>query len=150
MHMKSVSNRIIFILILAFFPLMAISQKVNIEQSLEISQLTEKYIQANARVRKISGYRIQIFFQSGNNSRSAAETAMSKFRAKYPKTPAYMSFREPNFRVRVGNFRTKHEAYGFLKQIQAEYINAFVIKDDINIVREQSQNLMETDEEFDE
>ena len=63
MHMKSVPNRIIFILILAFFPLMAISQKVNIEQSLEVSQLTEKYIQANARVRKISGYRIQIFFQ---------------------------------------------------------------------------------------
>ncbi|MDD2411956.1 MAG: SPOR domain-containing protein [Bacteroidales bacterium] len=115
------------------FPSFIKAQEVNIQKEAGIEELTTKYIQANEKVKSISGFRVQIFFDSGNNSRNAAETIQSRFNAKHHGTPSYLTFREPNFRIRVGDFRTRHEARGFLRQIQAEYPNAFVIKDEINL-----------------
>jgi hypothetical protein len=109
------------------------SQEINVQKEQGVDELTSKYIQANQKIKAITGFRVQIFFDSGNNSRQAAENTQSKFRAKYSSIPSYLTFREPNFRIRVGDFRTRHEARGFMRQIQAEYPNAFVIKDEINI-----------------
>lgn len=115
------------------FPTFIKAQEVNIQKEAGIKELTTKYIQANEKVKSISGFRVQIFFDSGNNSRNAAETTQSKFRTKHHGIPSYLTFREPNFIIRVGNFRTRHEARGFMRQIQAEYPSAFVIKDEIDL-----------------
>lgn len=118
------------------FPSFIEAQEINIQKESGIEELTTKYIQANEKVKSISGFRVQIFFDSGNNSRNAAETTQSAFRSKYHGIPSYLTFREPNFRIRVGDFRTRHEARGFLRQIQADYPNGFVIKDEINLSRD--------------
>ncbi len=112
---------------------MVFSQSLQTTTGLGIDDLTRKYIQANAKVKTIMGFRVQIFFDSGNSSRNAAESARAKFKAKHPEVSAYLTFKEPNFRVRVGDFRTRHEARGFLNKIQLDYPNAFVIKDEINL-----------------
>lgn len=122
-------------LIISFwiFPSFIKAQEITIQKEAGIEELTTKYIQANEKIKSISGFRVQIFFDSGNNSRNAAETTQSKFRTKHHGIPSYLTFREPNFRIRVGNFRTRHEARGFMRQIQADYPNAFVIKDEIDL-----------------
>ena len=121
---------LIFVLV---FPFVLKAQVIKINEDSGISDLTKKYTQANAKIKTMMGFRVQIFFDSGNNSRNAAENARAKFKGKFPTIPAYLTFKEPNFRVRVGDFRSRHEARGFLKKIQLEYPNAFVIKDEINL-----------------
>jgi hypothetical protein len=74
---------------------------------------------------------LQIFFDSGNNSKNRATDALAAFQEKFPNVTAYLSFKQPNYRIRVGNFRTKSEAIGFQKSIQADYPNAFVVRDKI-------------------
>jgi hypothetical protein len=80
----------------------------------------------------IPGYRVQIFFESGNYSKAKAMEVKDEFEAKFQDYKAYVSFNEPYYRVRVGDFRTKIEAKGFLKRIVKLYSNAFEVKDMIS------------------
>jgi hypothetical protein len=79
----------------------------------------------------IDGYRIQIFEESGNKSSTRAREVMSEFSYKYPDMPTYLTWQAPNFKVRVGDFRTRMEAEGFLKKIKKNYPIAWVIRDKI-------------------
>ncbi|MCD6180496.1 MAG: SPOR domain-containing protein [Bacteroidales bacterium] len=86
----------------------------------------------NAINSSIPGYRIQIYFESGNYSKSKAVEVKKAFESDYLGYSAYISFNEPYYRVRVGDFRTKIEAVGFLKKILRKYPNAFEVKDMIS------------------
>jgi hypothetical protein len=57
---------------------------------------------------------------------------LSRFSGQYPEIRAYLSFKEPYYRVRVGDFRTRLEAEGFMKSVKTEYPNAFATADKIN------------------
>lgn len=80
----------------------------------------------------IPGYRIQIFFDSGSNSSDRARLARDGFLLIYPDVPAYVNWKAPNYRVRVGDYRTRLEAENALQLIIIDYPNAWVIKDEIN------------------
>src|SRR5438105_137633 len=54
-----------------------------------------------------NGYRVQIYFGS---DRQAAYNAQAKFMNEYPEMHTYISYNEPNFKVHVGDFRTRLEA----------------------------------------
>jgi len=105
--------------------------KITVIQDNRLTSLTEKYKEVNHRDPSFDGYRLQIFFDSGNNSKNRATDALAAFQEKYPNIKAYLSFKQPNYRIRAGNFRTKSEAIGFQKSIQSDYPNAFVVRDKI-------------------
>jgi hypothetical protein len=86
----------------------------------------------NAMDNSVPGYRIQIYFESGNFSKSMALRTKEEFESIYRGYNAYISFHEPYYRVRVGDFRTKIEARGFLKKILRRYPAAYEIKDQIS------------------
>ena len=94
-----------------------------------INTLVAKHIAFNESRESIRGFRIQIFFDSGNNSKSAAITTMNEFISKHPKIEAYLMFQEPNYKVRVGDFRNRMDAQRFLHKIIEDYPNAFIVKD---------------------
>jgi len=89
-------------------------------------------LQENISDDGIDGYRIQIFFDSGNNSKTRANEIIEGFVERFPEVAAYISFKEPYYRVRIGDFRTKLEALGFLQKINGVYPNAWIIKDKIS------------------
>jgi len=107
------------------------SGKVEVVQDAKITQLAEQYRKMSINNPNIDGYRIQIFFDSGNNSKNKANSVKGEFEAAYPEVKAYLSYKEPYYRIRVGNFRTELEAIGFQKKIAADYPNAFPVKDEI-------------------
>ncbi len=82
---------------------------------------------------EIMGYRVQIYFDAGNNSLERAQTEARTYQMLYPDDTAYISYREPYYKVRVGDFRTRLAAEGFLQQILGVYPNAFVIKDRVRL-----------------
>ena len=98
----------------------------------QLSNLVEKHIATNKlNTGKMMGFCVQIFFESGSNSRERAEKYRTSFLSKYPKHSAYLTFKEPNFRVRVGDFRTRSEARGFREKIAADFPQSFVVKDEV-------------------
>jgi hypothetical protein len=105
--------------------------KVEIIQDEKITQLTEEYRKLNASNSDVDGYRVQIFFDSGSNSKNKATNIKGEFEISYPGIKSYLSYKEPYYRVRVGNFRSLIEAVGFQKKIVADYPNSFPVKDKI-------------------
>ncbi len=105
--------------------------KVEIVQDERITQLADKYQKMSLNNPEIDGYRVQIFFDSGSNSKNAAANIKSGFEVVYPEIKSYLSYKEPYYRIRVGDFHTLIEAVGFQKKIAIEYPNAFPVKDKI-------------------
>ena len=70
-------------------------------------------------------YKIQIY---SGNSLGSAEKAKSKIRSKTPNLPATLEFETPNYKVWVGNFRSRLEADRSLVKVQKEFQNDFVFK----------------------
>jgi hypothetical protein len=106
--------------------------KVEVIQDQKITELEQQYKKMNMRNQVVDGYRIQIFFDSGSNSKKRATDAMDEFVIKYPTCRVFLSYKEPYYRVRAGNFRTLNEAVGFQKRIISDYPNAFPVKEKIN------------------
>ena len=108
------------------------TSQVVVQANSKITGLLEKHIAANKNnAGKMLGFCVQIASESGSGSRERAENARVQFLSRYPKYNAYVSFREPNFRVRVGDFRTRAEARGFREEIVAQFPKAFVVKDEV-------------------
>lgn len=108
------------------------NKNAEIIQDKKVDILVDKYIFLNRHQMTLAGWRIQIFFDSGANSKRKANEVMRQFNERYPESQAYLSFKEPYYRVRVGDFRTRLEAEGFLRKINAQYPNAFATSDFIN------------------
>lgn len=78
------------------------------------------------------GYRVQLTSESGQGSQARANEIKARFVNNYKDVDAYLIWEAPNFKIRVGDFRTKLEAALFWKQIQAEFPNSYVVEDKIN------------------
>ncbi len=129
---------------LLFFPLIlpglilaqrtdSVSGKTEIIQDARVDMLVSKHIQINQTLKTMDGFRIQLFSDSGNNSKTKAQAAHDEFLARYPSMGVYLTFKSPNYKVRIGDFRTKLDAQRFLNEIAADYSNAFIITDQINL-----------------
>lgn len=102
--------------------------KIEIIQDYKVKALLAKHIEVNSKA-SIKGYRVKIHFGA---DKTKANEIKSKFISKFPDVPAYGPiYDQPNFNVRVGDFRTKLEAYKFLKEVQIEFPSAFIVQDEI-------------------
>lgn len=107
-------------------PLGKDSLKMNADA--RIITLQQKYVELNKLKQSSSGYRIQIHF---GNDREKAKEIKTKFLQAFPDIPAYDSYQSPNFRVRVGDYRSKLEANKYLKQISSSFPSSFIVSDNI-------------------
>jgi len=78
----------------------------------------------------IDGYRIQIFFAE---SRTIAQTQKASFINLYEQHKAYIDYLAPNYRIRVGNFRTKLQAEKFKQELISTYPTSIVLEDKIEL-----------------
>jgi hypothetical protein len=97
-----------------------------------IVKIQEDYIYNWRRLGEINGYRIQIAAYSGVNSKSQAETARNSFTALFPYTRSYLIYNEPYFKVRVGDYYTRLQAYKDLETIRETYPSAYIVPDKIH------------------
>ena len=109
------------------------SGNIQLVQDEKVDLLVTSHIQINQNRKGIDGYRIQIFFDSGTKSKIRARSVYDNFLIKYSNIGAYLTFKAPNYKVRVGDFRTKLDAQRFLNEIIADYPNAWIIEDQINL-----------------
>lgn len=103
--------------------------EVLVLQEAKITRLVNDAIKASEQRKWVDGYRIQIFLESGTEAKDNAYRLIKEFNAQFPLMGSYLSYSQPNFRVRVGDFKTPFEAKQGLLKILSLYPDAAIVKD---------------------
>lgn len=107
---------------------------VTVNQSRALQNAFDKYVTANAS-RKLSGYRIRVYYENGQNARGRSEAIARSISGSYPGLGVYRTFDSPNFKVCVGDFRTKDDALKVYHALKGSYPTAIILKETINYPR---------------
>jgi hypothetical protein len=84
--------------------------------------------------RSMPGFRIQVMNSPDRNKVFAAKT---KIYQQFPDVKPYLLYQPPNYKLRVGNFRTQEEAEDFQKQLSALFPSGlYIIRDTIEVTPE--------------
>ena len=113
-----------FLICLSVNSLMAQDQNLNVKQDAKFQQLLSERRKISSAATINDRYKIQIF--SGDSDKAKSELYSCKQR--FSELDGTIVFNTPNYKVWIGNFRTRIEAERNLVQIKREYSNAFLIK----------------------
>ncbi len=103
--------------------------KVNIISENNTEAIISKHIQVNQKAKGVPGYRIQVFFVSGTDAKNQANKLKTELLNAFPSFESHVVYEEPFFKIKIGDFRTKLEAYKLFKIIQMSYPSAFIVED---------------------
>ena len=107
---------------------------VKVNQSQAMRSAFDSYVSNNAS-KKLTGYRIRVYFDNGQNARARSEAIARSVSNTYPGIGVYRTFESPNYKVSVGDFRTKDEALKVFHSLKASYPTALLLKETINYPR---------------
>ncbi len=99
---------------------------VNVDPSIEALVNRNARMNENAS-REIVGFRIQII---QSTSRDPVFQKKAQFTRSYS-YKTYTSYTSPYFKLRVGDFKTRLEAYRALNEIERSFTEAFIVRDKI-------------------
>lgn len=95
--------------------------EVTVNQDPQIEALLALKKEVNRRAKN---YKIQIY----NGSRVGAENARNKFMNSFSGWSVTMEYETPNYKIWVGNFKTRLEADRALLRVKRRFSNAFIFK----------------------
>lgn len=99
-------------------------QNITVNQDPKFEQLLNEKRKINTSLTVNDSYKIQIFTGSSEN----AKKTLNEFRLEFKEIDATIVFNTPNYKVWVGNFRTRIEAEKTLSEINNRYKNVLLIK----------------------
>ena len=126
--MKRFFSLTIFIL-LALAAMAQSHGSLNVDQDSRIESLISKQRRLYSVDSSFSGYRIHVFMEIGNEALQHAEQVKRQFENAFPDIPIYLTYAEPYFRLRAGDFRNRVEAEKCLRRIKPKFKEAFVTAD---------------------
>lgn len=92
----------------------------------------QKYIEKHQKIIKkkpfVEGYRIQIY--NGNN-KDDANKIRAEFYSNYPSMRCYLTYQQPYYKVRVGDYQDQGSAKVDLKKMARTYPSSFLVPDQI-------------------
>ncbi|MEY2830485.1 MAG: hypothetical protein RIQ33_2343 [Bacteroidota bacterium] len=106
---------------------------ITVKQDITMHKLIDRHIELNATVKRVQGWRIQLY---SNSERNEVMAIKSEFLTQYPATKTYLTYQQPYFKLRIGDFADKNEAYQFMKEINDKFKGIFLVPDVVNIMPE--------------
>lgn len=76
------------------------------------------------------GYRVQVY--SGSN-RNEAYGAQARFKKIYQDLNTYLSYEQPNYRVKVGDFTSRSQAQALANQLKKNFNAVFIFTETVNV-----------------
>lgn len=106
--------------------------QVILDSDTSINNLLQWHIRLNEKKKVFAGYRIQIYSVSsfGCNIENLKERRNS-FEKTFQSIPAYLKYFDPDFKIRVGNYRNRLECIPDLHRIRKIYPASYAVKTDI-------------------
>jgi hypothetical protein len=102
--------------------------ELKIESSGRIDEVIEQKKKYNKSLKTIKGYRIQLFY--GNEKESYK--IRDEFKKLFPEISTIIIFSSPQWKVQVGNFKTRLEADRTLVDIKIKYPAAIILATEID------------------
>lgn len=103
----------------------------NIYVSRNTTSTTPKVVdRKNATRTTARGFRVQIY---SGSSRSDAYAAQARFKRLYKDIDSYVTYQEPNYRVKVGDFRGRGDANSLMQSLRPHFSNVFIFQEDIYV-----------------
>ncbi|MCI9846782.1 SPOR domain-containing protein [Flavobacterium pectinovorum] len=99
-------------------------QNVTLNQDPKFEQLLNDKRKINTSISTNDNYKIQIF--SGKSDE--AKKTLSNFKREFNPIDGTIIFNTPNYKVLVGNFKTRIEAERNLEEIKKKYKSVFLVK----------------------
>ena len=99
---------------------------VHIYKDNRVDDILRLYSQKQNSFSEAAGYRIQVL---ASTNRDRAYETENKFRYKYGQYRTYLTYKSPYFKLRVGDFTDKLEAYRFLQKIKNKYPGSFMVEE---------------------
>lgn len=129
-----------FICISCFSALAQTRGKVTVIKNPQIDSLINKRlelskkaavptIKRNGPIVAQVGFRVQIFY--GSDRRETFQE-QARFKGMYPKLNTYITYREPNYYLRVGDFRTRLDAQRLMNELKPMFPTLFIFREKIN------------------
>jgi len=125
-------KKILFLTLM--FPIFALSQSdttfntkgeiISINQK-GVDKLVSKYKQILKKTGGVDGWRIQLIFKG---QKEEILPYQIKFTNLYPEIPVYLTHASPNYKLTVGNFRTRNEALKIKHQISKNFPGAYPVQ----------------------
>lgn len=112
-----------------------VDSTLSIQRDVRLDSLVMRHIRVNKQKDGLDGYRVQLFSGSGTTAREEANELRAEFMGNHPDVPAYLLYQTPNFKVRVGDFRTELEAIHLQRELAYQYPGGFVVRDEIKFPR---------------
>ncbi|MFN3528823.1 MAG: SPOR domain-containing protein [Bacteroidia bacterium] len=94
----------------------------------QLNKQLEKHKETNRKQPTVAGFRVQVY--SGSN-RQQAMLIRTEVLENYPEYAAYLIYKQPNFRVRVGDFKNRFEAQKLLDALKPMYPASFIVPDEV-------------------
>ncbi len=105
---------------------------LKLHQDDRVDRLMQRQREVYSTSNTTNGYRVQIFMEIGNEAVDHAAAMKASFSNAFPELPIYLSYEQPYYRLRVGDFRNRVEAEKYLRLIKPQFNLAFVTADIIN------------------
>lgn len=86
----------------------------------------------NRRVRYAPGYRVQVYV---GNERAAADAAKLELYKRFPELSTYISYQQPTYRLKVGDFMRKMDAERYFSEMKTMFAGAQLQPDKVDIRR---------------
>ena len=128
-------RRLLLVILLSVLSTCGFAQRkgsLHVDQDSRVERLMRKQREVFAANKTMSGYRVQIFMEIGNDAISHAEAMKHSFMKAFPELPVYLTYEQPYYRLRVGDFRNRVEAEKYMRLIKPKFNLAFVTADIIN------------------
>lgn len=124
--------RTLLLTIVSLVSLVSLAQNDNVtfNQDRKISELTDVYKMYNKRNDVADGYRIQVAF---SNDRQEAYNNKAKLYKDLPDEKCYVEYEQPYYKLRIGDYMTRLEAYDKLREVIIKYPGAFVVRAKVKI-----------------
>jgi hypothetical protein len=106
--------------------------KISITENSDIVKLIDKHLYEESKRNGITGYRIRIYSNSGKQAYTDGPRIQAEFASNHDGIRTYYTFDSPFYLLYVGDFRTHSNAMKFLKSIEQEYPDAFIVRTRIN------------------
>jgi hypothetical protein len=112
------------------------AKNTNVDKPLYVNKKLESVLDTlakqNKSIRYINGFRIQIYV---GNVRQEADGAKSYIYQSFPDLNPYVSYTQPTYRVKVGDFMYRSDAEQYLDLIREQYASAVILADRVDIKR---------------
>jgi hypothetical protein len=103
---------------------------ISVAPNYQVNMLVEAHKNANAKKHTTHGFRVQIIQES---SREEVRKQKALLLKKFPSLRAYEVYEQPFFKLRVGDYSNRFDAFKALNDLKSTFPVSFIVSDKVNI-----------------